>query len=81
MKTTFDLPNSLLREARRAARARGTTLRALVEEGLRRVVGERRAAGRFRLRKASFAGSGLCDDVAAAGWDEVRRRAYEGRGA
>lgn len=80
MKTTFDIPESLLKEARRAASERGTTLRALVEEGLRRVLGERRASKRFRLRKVTFAGAGLRDDLAGAGRDEIRRRAYEGRG-
>ena len=80
MKTTFDIADSLLTEARRAARERGVTLRALVEEGLRRVLGERRASVGFRLRKATFAGAGLHDEVAGLGWAEVRRRAYEGRG-
>jgi hypothetical protein len=38
------------REARLLARREGTTLRALVEEGLRRVVRERRATAGFQLR-------------------------------
>ena len=80
MKTTVDIPDSLLKEARRAAGERGTTLRALAEEGLRRVLGERRPTRPFRLRKVTFAGSGLHEDLAGAGWSEVRRRAYEGRG-
>lgn len=80
MKTTFDIANSLLEEARRAAGERGTTLRALVEEGLRRVLGERRGGDGFRLRKVTFGGSGLQADVAGTGWAEIRRRAYEGRG-
>ncbi|MEK7668924.1 MAG: type II toxin-antitoxin system VapB family antitoxin [Gemmatimonadota bacterium] len=80
MKTTFDIPDSLLNEARRAAAERGTTLRSLVEEGLRRLLGERHGPQAFRLRKVTFAGAGLRDDLAGAGWDEVRRRAYEGRG-
>lgn len=63
-----------------AAARRGTTLRSLVEEGLRRVLGERPGPEGFRLRKVTFGGAGLRDDLAAAGWDEVRRRAYEGRG-
>jgi len=80
MKTTVDIPDSLLNEARRAAAKRGTTLRSLVEEGLRRVLGERHKPQGFRLRKVTFGGEGLRDDLAGAGWDEVRRRAYEGRG-
>ena len=80
MKTTVDIPDSLLNEARRTAAKRRTTLRSLVEEGLRRVLGDRPGPQCFRLRKVTFAGEGLRDDVAGAGWDEVRRRAYEGRG-
>lgn len=80
MKTTFDIADSLLNEARRVASERGTTVRALVEEGLRRVLGERRSAGAFRLRKVTFNGEGLQSDVAGAGWEEIRRRVYESRG-
>jgi hypothetical protein len=80
MKTTFDIPDSLLNEARRAAAKRGTTLRSLVEEGLRRLLGEPHEPQAFRLRKVTFRGAGLRDDLAGAGWDEIRRRTYEGRG-
>jgi hypothetical protein len=80
MKTTVDIADSLLGHARRVAAERGTTLRALVEEGLRRVLGEQRSRVGFRLRRATFRGNGLRAEVAGAGWDGVRRRAYEGRG-
>jgi hypothetical protein len=40
MKTTFDLPDPLLNKARRVAAARGTTVKALVEAGLRKVIEE-----------------------------------------
>ena len=40
MKTTIELSDALLRAAKRSARARGVTLRAIVEEGLRRVLRE-----------------------------------------
>ena len=59
----------------------GTTLRALVEEGLRLALGKRRAAtARFRLRDASFKGRGLQPGVHAGDWDSIARRVYEGRG-
>jgi hypothetical protein len=80
MKTTLDIPDSLLREVRKIAARDGTTLRALVELGLRRVVAENRREKPFRLRDASVGGEGLSPGLADAGWDEIRRLAYEGRG-
>jgi hypothetical protein len=80
MKTTVEIPNALLAEARRVASREGTTVRALVEEGLRRVLADRRQAGPFRLRKASFKGHGLQPGLANASWDAIRDLAYEGRG-
>ena len=67
-------------EARRTAQREGTTLRALVEEGLRRILGERRARQEFRLRRASVRGKGLKPGVTEGDWEGIRRRAYDGRG-
>ena len=57
------------------------TLRALVEQGLRQVVAEKRRKTPFRLRKASFKGNGLRPEMADAGWERLRDLAYEGRGS
>jgi hypothetical protein len=82
MKTTIELSDSALSEARRVAAREGTTLRALLEEGLRRVLAERRARrGGFRLRKATFKGKGLSPDAAGEGWAAIRDAIYRGRGA
>lgn len=81
MKTTLDISDPLLREARKLAARERTTLRALVEQGLRRVVAEkRRRAPAFRLRKASFKGRGLRPEIKDAGWDRLRELAYQDRG-
>jgi hypothetical protein len=81
MKTTVDIPAPLLDEARRAAERHGTTLKALVEAGLRRVLGEYRGrGGSFRLRDARFRGEGLHPE-AASSWEAVRDAIYQGRGA
>ncbi len=80
MKTTIEIADLLLARARRVAARRGTTLRALVEEGLRRVVAEERAPGRFKLRDASYGSGGLRPE-AQGGWDRIRDLAYQGRGA
>lgn len=78
MKTTIEITDSLLDEAKRRAARERTTLRALIEEGLRRLLAERKRTGRFTLRRVTFGGEGI--DPEAGSWEEVRRRAYEGRG-
>jgi hypothetical protein len=80
MKTTVEVPQTLLDEARKLVSQEGTTLRALVEEGLRRVIAERRHAEAFRLRHATFKGTGLQAGVAGMPWERLRDMAYEGRG-
>jgi Bacterial antitoxin of type II TA system, VapB len=80
MKTTVEIADSLFSEARRLAERERTTLRALVEEGLRKVVAERSRPGRFRLRRASFRGQGLQPPLTEASWDRIREMSYEGRG-
>jgi hypothetical protein len=79
MKTTLDIADPLLREAKHVAAREGTTLRALVEQGLRQVVAEKKQKRPFRLRKASFKGRGLRPELADAGWERIRDLAYEGR--
>jgi len=82
MKTTIQIADSLFREARRIARQERTTLRSLVEEGLRRVISEHRSRRnrRFLLRKATFKGRGLQPHLAGATWDQILDVSYEGRG-
>jgi hypothetical protein len=81
MKTTVEIPNSLLEQTKRLAMRERTTVRALVEEGLRQIIAGRKRAKAFRLRKASFRGKGLQPQMAGAGWQQIRDTAYEGHGA
>jgi Arc/MetJ family transcription regulator len=80
MKTTIEITDSLLAEAREVAAREQASVRSLVEEGLRRVLDERRSRSEFRLRKASFEGKGLHPDAFTLDWDALRERSYEGRG-
>lgn len=80
MKTTVEIADPLLQEAKEAASQDETTLRALVEEGLRRILRDRRKAPRFLLRDASFQGEGLRPEIAEGDWETIRRMAYEGHG-
>ena len=61
MKTTVEIPDPLLREARKFAAREGVTLRALIERG-HRVVEEATHKAPFKLRRASFAGNGRQTD-------------------
>jgi hypothetical protein len=80
MKTTIDIADPLLDAARKLAAREGTTVKALVELGLRRVIAERKSAAPFRLRSASFKGDGLQPGVRDATWEQLRELSYEGRG-
>ena len=81
MKTTVEIADPLLKEAKARARAEGTTLRELIEAGLRKVLGERKRGGKFRLRDASVSGGGLQADLREGSWERVRDLIYEGRGS
>jgi hypothetical protein len=80
MKTTVEIPDPLAKEAKAVARRDKTTLRALIETGLRQALRERRRKDRFRLRDASFRGNGLQPEFRDGDWQRVREAAYEGRG-
>ena len=69
----------MLAAARRLAAREGITVRALIEEGLRKVVDRRDRRG-FKLRRVPFGGDGLAPDLSYADWDAIRDRSYEDRG-
>jgi hypothetical protein len=52
MRSTFDLPDELLKRAKIAAVKRGSTLRDLVAEALRRLLAEQLAPERKRMTEA-----------------------------
>ena len=82
MKTTVELPVGLLREAKRLAVRERTTVKALIEKGLRAEVQARatRRSG-FKLRRAGFRGDGLVSGRSLRDWDAIRDLAYSERGA
>ena len=81
MKTTIDIADPLLDEARQFAASQGTTVRALAESGLRRVLADQPSASAFRLRRITFKGDGLQPELEGAPWQRIFDLAYEGRGA
>lgn len=82
MKTTVEIADGLLAEARKVAAREKTTVRALIEDGLRQALGtRRRKTSPFKLRMVTFAGDGLQPQAGEGDWERLRHLVYEGRGA
>lgn len=81
MKTTVELSATLLRDAKRVALAERTSVKALIERGLRIVIRDQQRRGRFALRKASFEGDGLVAGQSLQDWGAIRDQIYAERGA
>jgi len=79
MKTTVEISDALLDEAKRVASRESSTLRELIEEGLRRSIDERKKRRTFRLQRASYRGRGLQPGV-SSDWPQLREVIYEGHG-
>jgi hypothetical protein len=81
MKTTIELPKGLLSEAKALASKEGTTLRALIEAGLRSVLKERKEKKQpFKLRDASVGGSGLAPGLEWKDMHKIILASYGDRG-
>jgi Bacterial antitoxin of type II TA system, VapB len=77
MKTTVNLPDELLREAQELARRERTTLRELIETGLRAMVRQRSTGPSFELADASVEGRGLQPAFRDASWQQIRDTIYD----
>ena len=80
MKTTVEIADELLKSAKETAKRERTTLRGLIDEGLRTALAKRQRPAEFRLRRASFGGRGLQPGIDEGSWEQVRELIYEGRG-
>ncbi len=81
MKATVEIAEDLLRAAKSVAGKERTTLRALLEEGLRWALDKRKRRHAFKLRDASVRGRDVQPGVVEGDWAGVRDSIYEGRGA
>ena len=81
MKTTIEVSDALMLEAKSLAQEHNTTLRALVEQGLENVLRELRSPKPYKLGDGSVSGKGLQPGQENLSWAEVRDMAYEGHGA
>lgn len=78
-KTTIEISDPLLCEAKKCAAQEGTTLKALVESGLREVLAKRKAKKPYKFELVTVDGGGLTPEFAKLGWDKIRDAAYEDR--
>lgn len=80
MKTTVHISDALLGEAQAIAAREKTTLKALINEGLQKVVADRQTRKPFKLRDASFGGNTVNPDLEHLKWEDIVDKVYEGRG-
>ena len=79
MKTTLEIPDALLVQAKRRARKLGKPLRALVEEGLRRMLEGDPEGTSYRLPDRSVGLPGAPNPLEQFSWPEIRDAMYGGR--
>jgi hypothetical protein len=79
VKSTFDISDALLARAKRHARRAGKPLRALIEEGLRRVLDEAPARERYELADRSVGRPGAPNPLERFSWQDLRDEIYGGR--
>lgn len=76
MKTTVEISDALLARAKRYARSVGKPLRAVIEEGLRRVLQEEEQAAGYRLPDRSTGTAGGHNPLEGLSWQDLRGEIY-----
>lgn len=76
MKTTVDIDDRLLTRAKDEARRRKTTLRRLIEEGLRAELSRKPKAKRYRMRDVSVGGEGVQPGIDLSDRDQMLELIY-----
>ena len=77
-KTTIEIPDTLMEDAKAYGRRHTMPFRAVVESALRKLLDEeaKTAVKPFKLKKHHFGGEGM---VKPFTWEEIRDLIYEGR--
>lgn len=79
VKTTIEVNDALLVRAKQHARKVGKPLRALVEEGLRRVLEAEPRRSAYRLPDRSVGVPGAPNPLERLSWQDLRDEIYRGR--
>jgi hypothetical protein len=80
MKITVEIAEDLFTRTREVAQHEGTTLRSLIEEGLRAALARREKAA-YQWPDLSVTGEGLTPEIEEGSWGPLRDRIYAGCGA
>ncbi len=70
MRTSLDIPEPLLKRAKRLARERSTTLRQLLLDGLRSVIERGTETASYQMQDCSFGAGGLVEGLS---WSDTER--------
>lgn len=81
MITTIEIDDSILLQAKRLAASRRTAVRALVEQGLRRVIADEQRDAGFKFEPVTDKRPARPGNPPAMPWEQVRELIYGGRGA
>ena len=76
MKTTIDIDDELLRQAKKLGSETGRPLRSVIEEGLRKVLADKTHRSRYRLPDLSFGSESSPDPLEKYSWQELRDIIY-----
>lgn len=81
MKTTIEIQDDLMKAAKALARKQGTTLKSIVERGIRTTLREEQRSSDYELADKSVKGRGLQADFQQATWSAIRDAAYREHGS
>jgi hypothetical protein len=76
MKTTVEIADDLLKRSQQLAKREGSTLRAVLEEGLRLVLKGRQTPGSRAFHFPTFGKGGLNAEFRDADWERIRSTIY-----
>jgi len=76
MKTTLEIRDELLLRAKRLAKRTGRPLRAIVEEGLRRVLLESTDRNAYKMPDRSVGDPAAEDPLEKLSWQDLREEIY-----
>jgi len=77
MKTTIDLPDALLAEAKQVAASNRITLTEVISMGLRKAIAALESPPPFKLKDGSYGAGGLAPELTRGlHWDDIRDLVY-----